>query len=107
MQPTCHGDGAADDPPLSSTASQEAWDLEIIGSVFLGLFGFRMWLGHRCRRDANAGATRCSTEGALRLYIRPLRRRIARTCLNSGEQNQNLTSPPIPSSITAPKKLFA
>src|SRR5438067_5459041 len=89
MQPTCHGDGAADDPPLSSTASQEAWDLEIIGSVFLGLFGFRMWLGHRWR-DGDGRCHALLDRGRLALVHRPFETTDRASLLDRGRDDRDL-----------------
>src|SRR5205814_3580846 len=72
MQPTCQCAGAADDPPLSSTASQEAGNFEIVGGVFLRLFGLRVWRGYRCRRDDGRRGCALLDRGRLPLVHRSL-----------------------------------
>src|SRR5205807_1566741 len=56
---------------------------------------------------AAIAADRCSTEGACRLYIGPSSLRTARACSNAVAITEIFTSPPIRSSMTAPKMMLA
>src|SRR5256885_4652974 len=71
-------------------ASQEAWDLQIIGGVFLGLFGFRMWLGHRWRRDGDGRCRALLDRGRLALVHRPFETTDRTSLLERGRDDRDL-----------------
>src|SRR5439155_15094508 len=64
MQVECQRLTAADGPPVSSTASQEAGDLEVLGIELLGFFGLWMW-GRHCLRGWRARRSGPCDRGAL------------------------------------------